>query len=172
MAAIFATRAAQFLALCVFTFLAPAGSFDAKTPAQAKGEALLQELRGLGELQNSFVEFLGVDADGRFIVAHERDDEEDDEDGDSDDSYGRRRQVVFQIPSTHLHSHSSLMDRTLRHFLRSFGIEMSTHDVQLTLELADDNGDHTLDLEEFGIVVRTIIPGCPKRVTMHVPGGP
>ena len=60
----------------------------------------------------------------------------------------------------------------LRHFLRSFGIEMSTHDVQLILELADDNGDHTLDLEEFGIVVRTIIPGCPKRVTMHVPGGP
>lgn len=110
---------AQFLALCVLTFLTPAGSFDAKTPAQAKGEALLQELRGLGELQNSFVEFLGVDADGRFIVAHERDDEEDDEDGDSDDSYGRRRQVVFQIPSTHLHSHSSLMDRTLRHFLRS-----------------------------------------------------
>ena len=82
---------AQFLALCVLTFLAPAGSFDAKTPAQAKGEALLQELRGLGELQNSFVEFLGVDADARFIVAHERDDEEDDEDGDSDDSYGRRR---------------------------------------------------------------------------------
>ena len=60
---------AQFLSLCVVTFLTPAGSFDAKTPAQAKGEALLQELRGLGEQQNSFVEFLGVDADGRFIVA-------------------------------------------------------------------------------------------------------
>ena len=34
----------------------------------------------------------------------------------------------------------------------------------------NDRGE--IILEEFGIVVRTIIPGCPKRVTMHVQGGP